>query len=81
MYSHGRVPLPSGSETSWARHEAIAEFWNQLRISDDVGMTTWEDLAPLERQVTECILGGDFAKAESLTAEAMHLIVGHQKES
>jgi hypothetical protein len=76
MLIRGRKPVPDKSDSSWARQEAIADFWIQLRISDETGMTTWEELVPLERLVYECLSQSDLAKAESLTAKAMHLIAG-----
>jgi hypothetical protein len=73
----GHKLLPEESESSWSRAEFVIDFWNQLRISDETGMTTWEELAPLERAVTDCLARSDLAEAESLTAKAMHLIAGH----
>lgn len=73
---HGRKLLLEESESSWSRVEFIIDFWSQLRISDDTGMTTWEELGPLERAVTDSLARSDLAKAESLTAQAMLLIAG-----
>jgi hypothetical protein len=80
MIIHGRKPLSEESESSWCRVEFIVDFWNQLRISDDTGMTTWDELVPLERKVVECLARSDLAQAESHTAKAMHLIAGHFDE-
>jgi hypothetical protein len=80
MIHHGHKLLPEESESSWCRVEFILDFWNQLRISDDTGMTTWDELVPLERKVVECLERSDLAQAESYTAKAMHLIAGHFDE-
>jgi hypothetical protein len=77
MQLHGRKSIPEKPDSSRARREAIADFWNELRISDETGMTTWEVLATLERNVVDCLLRSDLARAESYTAEAMHRIAGH----
>lgn len=60
------------------RIRLIAEFWNQLRCSDELGATNWEALEPLEREVTECLYQKppDIARAESLTALALQMIAG-----
>jgi hypothetical protein len=57
----------------------IVEFWNQLRVCDQLGATNWGVLEPIERQVTECLYGEtrDVGRAESYTAYAMLLIAGH----
>ncbi len=80
MLKHGRNSFPETSESSWCRYEAIADFWHQLHVSDQTGMTTWEELVPLERQVVECLARSDLAMAESFTAKAMHLIAGFSDE-
>lgn len=57
----------------------IVEFWNRLRVCEELGATSWGALEPIERQVTECLGQSprDVAKAASLTAEAMLLVAGH----
>lgn len=61
------------------RIRRLIEFWNQLRVSDDTGMTSWKILEPLERQVTEALsrrTRRDIALAESRTALAKLRITG-----
>ena len=56
----------------------IVEFWNELRVCDDTGRTSWETLEPLEREVAECVrrrTGAALLRAESLKQLAL-LIAG-----
>jgi len=76
----GHQLAPEELESSWARAEYLVDFWNQLRISDDTGMSSWEELGPLERSVTDCLARSDLAEAESMTAKAMLLIAGQFKQ-
>lgn len=57
----------------------IVEFWNRLRVCDELGATTWGALEPLERQVTESLdhRSRDVAKAASITAMAMLMVARH----
>jgi hypothetical protein len=56
----------------------ISEFWNQLRITDELGAANWEALQELERKTTECLAvrPPDVARASGYTAKAMLLISG-----
>lgn len=67
--------LPRGDD---AELNLIIEFWNQLRVSDELGGTTWEVLEPLERRVTECLdrAPPDVDAARTATAEALWLLDG-----
>lgn len=69
---------PESERADHTRIEPITAFWNQWRVCDETGGTSWEALEALEREVTEC-LGReppDIDRAESLTAKAMFLISG-----
>lgn len=54
----------------------IAEFWNRLRVCDEVDSTTWKVLEPLERHVTDCLFESppDLKNARRLTAQAMSIV-------
>ena len=71
--SPGNFPLQTGNHI-----RQIVDWWNQLRIGNDSGTTTWEVLDLLERQVMECLRRDppDLSKAESLTAKAALLMTG-----
>lgn len=75
--------MPPGELTDPSEDEIrrIVEFWNQLRVCEELGATNWEVLEPIEREVTECLYWSpyDVRKAESLTALAMLLIAGVSK--
>jgi len=60
------------------RIDAIVSFWNEVRINDDSGSTSWEVLEDLERQVTECLSNvlADIDRAERLTSRAMLSMTG-----
>jgi hypothetical protein len=71
--------LSPDGDSDEERIRRVVEFWNQLRVHDATGRTSWGNLEPLERQVTECLVRRrprDISRAESLTAIAMHLIAG-----
>jgi hypothetical protein len=72
----GLSPKPDHPGRGRVQH--IAEFWNRLRVCEEIGRTSWEELEPLEREVTECLSREppDIDRADSLTAKAMLLIVG-----
>jgi hypothetical protein len=72
----GHKSLLAQPEPNQSRIEFILEFWTQLRISGETGMTTWDELVPLERAVMRSLSRSDWARAESFTANAMHLIAG-----
>jgi len=73
-----------GLSSSWAvqrgQPEAlqIAEFWNELRASDELDPTNWEVLEPIERQVTECLDRNppNYGEAKSLTAQTKLFLTG-----
>ena len=69
---------PDGKEALEVRLRQVVDWWNDLRLGDDPGATTWEVLENLEREVTQCLerRPRDLNKAESLTAYAMLLIAG-----
>jgi hypothetical protein len=81
MFTHGRNAAPVVSDRNWPRVEFMLDFWHQLRVSDNTGLTTWEELVGLERNVVDCLAKGDLGKAESFTARAMLLIAGRQEDS
>ena len=56
----------------------ISEFWNQLRITEEVGAANWEALEELERKTTDCLAARppDLHRARRYTAQAMLLISG-----
>lgn len=56
----------------------ITDFWNQLRVEDEPGATTWGVLEPLEREVTEAMQQNppDIRRAQAVTADAMFRISG-----
>ncbi len=61
------------------RIDRIVAFWNALRVGDDPGQTSWEELESLECEVTECLQRGtpaDISRAESLTAQAKFRMTG-----
>jgi hypothetical protein len=72
------VSLPDEPETETFRIQRIVDWWNELRVTDETGATTWEELGEFERQVTDCLAmrPRDISRAESLTANAMLLIAG-----
>jgi len=67
-------PLPSEADEV----SLISIFWNQLRITDELGAANWEALDKLERKTTECLAARppDLERARGYTAEAMLLISG-----
>jgi len=73
-----------GLSSSWAvqrgQPEAllIADFWNDLRASDELDPTIWEVLEPIERQVTECLDRSPpkYGEAKSLTAQTQLFLAG-----
>ncbi len=69
---------PDESSTVDIRIRLIVDWWNDLRVCDDSGATTWEELDGLEREVTDCLAKKppDVNRVEALTAYAMLLIAG-----
>jgi hypothetical protein len=67
-------PLPSEDDEV----ALISEFWNQLRITDELGAANWEALEELERKTTDCLAARprDLHHARRYTAQAMLLISG-----
>lgn len=65
-----------GSSPHENRWQLLKEFWQAIDEDLDIGRTHWEDLVRIRDAVTECRDRGDLASAESLTAQAMHLIDG-----
>ena len=55
---------------------SIVEFWNVIRVCEELGETTWEELEPLERRTTECLhqVPPDIVGARNATAEALNLL-------
>ena len=56
----------------------IVSFWNEIRTTEEIGVTTWDVIEELERQVTDCLVmvPPDIGKAVSLTFKAKILIAG-----
>lgn len=54
----------------------IVEFWNGIRVCEELGETTWEELEPLERRTTECLhkVPPDIVGARNATAKALDLL-------
>lgn len=79
MKIHGTGLSPPSSGQLGKRIQEIIDFWSDLRVSDEVGAANLTVLETLERQVTEALNHNppDLAKAESLTAMALHLILGN----
>ena len=69
---------PDEADTAEVRIRLMVDWWNDLRVCDDSGATTWEELDGLEREVTDCLAKKppDANRAEALTAYAMLLIAG-----
>ena len=80
MVTSGCPPSESNGRNE-ARIRRLVEFWNQLRIIDQLGATLLEALEPLERQVTDCLYQEppDIGRAESLTALALRVLAGHSR--
>lgn len=72
--------LPDDPDRLAARKKQLADWWNSLHLGGNPGASTWEVLDGIERQVSDCLYGdhADISRAESLTAEAMHLVAGHE---
>jgi hypothetical protein len=68
-------PLPSEADEV----ALISDFWNQLRITDDLGAANREALEELERKTTDCLAARrrDLEKARSYTAQAI-LLISHK---
>ena len=62
------------------RIRQIVEFWSQLRVSEELGATTWDVLESLERIVTEALAKRrpDLDEAEAATAQALFYISGQE---
>lgn len=58
--------------------ERIVAFWNELRVTEDIGVTSWEVLETIEREVTECLNHAppDIGRAMTLTLGAQFMVVG-----
>jgi hypothetical protein len=56
----------------------ITAAWNEIRVTDDIGVADWEEIEVLERDVTDCMVQKppDIERAYSLTAKAFLLIAG-----
>ncbi|WP_164103213.1 hypothetical protein [Candidatus Laterigemmans baculatus] len=73
------VPSPGETKTQAEKElELIVEFWNRLRVCEDLGTTNWEALEPIEREVTDCLSlrPPDLQRARTATARALDLILG-----
>ena len=75
-----QTALPPGESDAQQvpRIRLIVDVWNELRVCEELGETTWETLEPLERQVTEALHHDppDITSADRLTAQALALIAG-----
>ncbi|MDB5337557.1 MAG: hypothetical protein JWN70_3176 [Planctomycetaceae bacterium] len=60
------------------RMRVLVQFWNNVRMSEDSGATTWEVLERLEMTVTDALsqVPPAIKLAERLTAEACLLMTG-----
>jgi hypothetical protein len=77
MFNRNDGALPDDHEST-VRWERVISFWNDLRVSDKAGETSWEVLENLEREVSECRgqVPPDIGRAESITAKAFFLTTG-----
>ena len=59
----------------------ITDFWNEIRVCEELGATTWGVLEPLERRVTDALRRSppDLGSAREATAKALILIYGVQE--
>ncbi len=62
------------------RLQAIVDWWTQLEVCGDCGVTCWEVLDPIRDKVTACLgfSPPDIDMAEHLTARAIGLITGEE---
>ncbi len=74
--SFSRLPSTELQTSIELELSLIAEFWNRLRVCDEVDSTTWKVLEPLERRITDCLFESppDLKSARRLTAQAMSII-------
>lgn len=70
-----------GSSLAQLRYQAIVEWWVQLEMSGDCGVTNWGVLDPIRDAVTACLgfSPPQLDRAEHLTALALRLITGDEK--
>lgn len=70
-----------GSSSDHLRRQALVEWWTQLEMGGDCGMTTWGVLDPIRDRVTACLALGPprLDEAEHWTARALRLITGEDK--
>ena len=78
MSTTSGCPPGDSSDSLEERVRRIVEFWNQLRICDELGATNWRALEPIERLVTDCLYKErpDIGRAESYSALALLMIAG-----
>jgi len=70
-----------GSSFDRARRQVLVEWWTQLELDGDCGVTNWSVLDPI-RDAVPAYLGfspPQLDKAEYLTAKAIRLITGEEK--
>ena len=67
-----------GRESNEARLRRVADFWNAFDSCGESGATTLEVLEEKRLQVSDCLAAKppDVRRAESLTAQALLLIIG-----
>ncbi|MEX2171291.1 MAG: hypothetical protein WD851_18370 [Pirellulales bacterium] len=73
---------PSGfDDLNEIRLRHVVDFWNELRVCNELGATNWKVLEPIERQVTEGLYRKppDIGAAEAFTALAMFMIAGRSQ--
>jgi hypothetical protein len=72
-----KLDLSLGRASGHRLHQQIVDFWSSVRACDDPGAASWGELEVLERAVTDCLAmrPPNLAKAESLTAKAMLLMI------
>lgn len=71
----------SPDEESLKQRKALTiQFWSELRISDETGQTSWNELEPMELEaadlVQEPLTELNVLCSEGLVAKALGLIVG-----
>lgn len=65
-----RGTLPQSPDPEW---QGIIDFWKSVRLWENAGETTWEELDAIEFEVARCREKRDLAKARRLTARAIFL--------
>jgi hypothetical protein len=66
------------AHTNVISESRVTAVWNEIRVTDDIGVADREVIDALEREVTDCLVQEppDIGRAISLTAKALALIAG-----